>query len=84
MVAVSPAAQGRGVGRKLFEVVLGKADEGGFGCYLESSKRSPNVRIYERFGFVIRAEMECVDGGDGCMVCSLSLGFFCGGCVLTG
>lgn len=73
MVAVAPDAQGRGVGRSLFDVVLRRADEEGYGCYLESSKKSPNVRIYERFGFVLKAEMECVDeeGGEGCMVCLL-------------
>lgn len=69
MVAVSPAAQGKGVGRMLFEAVTRKADEEGRKCYLESSKNVPNVQIYERMGFHMSMEMECRDGEDACMVC---------------
>lgn len=92
MVAVSPRAQGRGVGKKLFEVVMERADREGVPCYLESSKLVPNVGIYGRWGFELRMEMECVDddgngdgdgGGEGneegegrCMVCSILLPWF--------
>ena len=66
---MSPEAQGKGVGRMLFEAVTKMADRDGVKCYLESSKNVPNVRIYERMGFEMRKEMECRDGDDVCMVC---------------
>lgn len=62
IVTVLPAAQGRGVARKLMEDVLRMADEEGVECYLESSKKVPNVGIYERFGFGLVREMQCRDG----------------------
>ncbi|KAJ5627911.1 N-acetyltransferase [Penicillium lividum] len=68
MVAVSPEAQGRGVGKMLFEAVTKRADEEGVKCYLESSKSVPNVQIYERMGFEMSRTMECRDGGDVCML----------------
>jgi GNAT superfamily N-acetyltransferase len=67
---VSPEAQGKGVGRMLFEAVTKRADKEGVKCYLESSKNVPNVKIYERMGFEMSMEMECRDGEDACMVCS--------------
>jgi hypothetical protein len=36
--------------------------------YLESSKGYPNVGIYEKMGFELVKEIECVDGGDVCKV----------------
>ncbi|KUL86918.1 hypothetical protein ZTR_05337 [Talaromyces verruculosus] len=66
MVTVRPEAQGRGIGRRLFEVVMDKADREGVKCYLESSKGEPNVRIYEKMGFGLVKEIDCVDGGDVC------------------
>lgn len=79
MVAVSPEAQGMGIGGKLFKVVTERADREGFKCYLESSKSVPNVEIYRRMGFEMRMEMECRDGEDTCMVCLLFVisSFFC-------
>ncbi|KAL4816340.1 acyl-CoA N-acyltransferase [Aspergillus spinulosporus] len=66
IVAVRPDAQGRGVGRKLFEEVTKIADREGMKCYLESSRLEPNVGIYERLGFSLKMEMECRDGdGEG-------------------
>ncbi|KAL4766352.1 GNAT family N-acetyltransferase [Aspergillus foveolatus] len=66
IVAVRPDAQGRGVGRKLFEEVTKIADREGMKCYLESSRFEPNVGIYQRLGFRLRMEMECRDGdGEG-------------------
>ena len=62
IVTVLPEAQGRGVGRALIEEVLGMADKEGIPCYLESSRREPNVAIYEKFGFKLAREMECRDG----------------------
>lgn len=60
IVVVFPDAQGKGVGRKLFEVVMDKADQEGRGCYLESSRWEPNVKIYEKMGFEVRKKMKCV------------------------
>ncbi|KAJ5359030.1 uncharacterized protein N7496_011443 [Penicillium cataractarum] len=68
IVAVSPEAQGKGVGRMLFEAVTKRADREGVKCYLESSKNVPNVMIYERMGFEMKMEMECRDGEDACML----------------
>lgn len=62
IVTVLPEAQGRGVGRKLMEEVLDMADKQGLPCYLESSRREPNVGIYEKFGFRLVKEMDCRDG----------------------
>lgn len=62
------------MGKKLFEVVTERADREGMRCYLESSKKVPNVEIYARMGFEMCLEMECKDGnrdGDSCMVCFL-------------
>ena len=64
IVTVLPEVQGKGVGRKLMEVVLKEADEKGMRCYLESSRREPNVAIYERFGFKLAKEMLCDDEGE--------------------
>lgn len=50
------------------EVVTERADEEGMPCYLESSKGMPNLRIYEKLGFEMAREIECVDGKDVCTV----------------
>lgn len=68
IVAVAPEAQGKGIGRLLFETVTKHADREGIKCYLESSKNVPNVQMYERIGFEMSKEMECRDGDDACMV----------------
>lgn len=60
IVVVSPDAQGKGVGRKLFEVVMNRADKEGRKCYLESSRWEPNVKIYEKMGFTVSKKMKCV------------------------
>ncbi|KAF1829110.1 acyl-CoA N-acyltransferase [Decorospora gaudefroyi] len=62
IVTVLPEAQGQGVGRALMEEVLRMADREGRKCYLESSRREPNVAIYNKFGFRLMREMECRDG----------------------
>ncbi|KAJ9637857.1 hypothetical protein H2199_007352 [Coniosporium tulheliwenetii] len=64
IVTVLPEAQGKGVGRALMETVLEMADREGRWCYLESSRRVPNVAIYEKFGFRLVKEMLCDDEGD--------------------
>ncbi|KAE8149414.1 acetyltransferase, GNAT family [Aspergillus avenaceus] len=68
IVAVSPDAQGRGIGRQLFEAVTEQADREGVKCYLESSRNVPNVQIYEKMGFRMKKEMVCRDGEDVCML----------------
>lgn len=68
IVAIRPEAQGKGIGRQLFDAVANQADKEGYKCYLESSKLTPNVRIYERLGFQMIKEMECRDGEDVCML----------------
>jgi GNAT superfamily N-acetyltransferase len=66
IVTVLPEAQGKGVGRALIEEVLAMADKEGVDCYLESSRKEPNVAIYEKFGFELVKDMECRDGeGEG-------------------
>jgi len=68
IVAVRPDAQGKGIGRTLFEHVTKLADEEGIKCYLESSKNSPNVEIYNKMGFEMVKIMECKDEDDACML----------------
>lgn len=68
IVTVLPEAQGKGVGRALMEEVLAMADQEGKKCYLESSRREPNVPIYERFGFQLVRDMVCDDDGDAIML----------------
>ncbi|CAG7990487.1 unnamed protein product [Penicillium salamii] len=66
VVGVSSQARGMGVGKKLMADVIDKADRENMPCYLESSKGYPNVKIYEKMGFELIKEIECVDGGDIC------------------
>ena len=50
IIAVDPAMQGQGHGRKLLEPTLAEADRAGATCYLETfSDRNPS--FYERVGF---------------------------------
>jgi GNAT superfamily N-acetyltransferase len=54
IVAVDPAAHGRGLGRKLLEPTLAEADRVSATCYLETfSPRS--LSFYERLGFAAEA-----------------------------
>ena len=55
VMGVDPACQGRGVGGRLLQPVLARADEQGLPCYLETGSER-NVAFYERRGFrVLRA-----------------------------
>lgn len=63
VVTVLPEAQGRGIGKELFGVVMKQADAEGRRCYLESSRAEPNMKIYERMGFALKKEMVCDDDG---------------------
>ena len=64
IVAVAPAAQGQGLGRKLLEPMIAEADRVSATCYLETF--SPrNLSFYERLGFAARARFaEPTTGAD--------------------
>ncbi|KAF2138827.1 uncharacterized protein K452DRAFT_233350 [Aplosporella prunicola CBS 121167] len=68
IVTVRPEVQGKGIGTALMRKVLKRADSEGVPCYLESSRRDPNVPIYEKFGFKLRTVMECDDEGEKAML----------------
>ena len=51
-VGVDPPAQGMGVGKKLLEPALARADKDGLPCYLETMTEQ-NVAWYRRFGFEV-------------------------------
>ena len=68
IVTVLPEAQGKGVGKLLFEDVTKRADQEGTRCYLESSREEPNVKIYEKLGFELKGKMKVEDEGEVCDV----------------
>lgn len=59
-IAVSPAAQGKGVGSSLLKHGLSRADESGYGSYLEATTPG-SQRLYERHGFIVRQEIPTPD-----------------------
>ena len=63
VVGVDPRVRGLGVGRRLLEPVLGRADEAGQVCYLETMSEG-NVSWYRSLGFEVREAGVCfVCGG---------------------
>lgn len=54
IIAVDPAAQGQGLGRKLLEPTLAEADVAGATCYLETFSER-NLSFYQRLGFSVAA-----------------------------
>ncbi|KAL5347855.1 hypothetical protein ACLOAV_007265 [Pseudogymnoascus australis] len=66
IICVLPEAQGKGVGKALFNEVTKKADAEGIKCYLESSRDEPNTKIYEAMGFKLVRGMDCDDDGEVC------------------
>jgi GNAT superfamily N-acetyltransferase len=64
IIAVDPAAQGKGLGQELLEPTIAEADQFSAVCYLETF--SPrNLRFYERLGFATRAQFsEPTTGAD--------------------
>jgi GNAT superfamily N-acetyltransferase len=54
IVAVDPAAQGQGLGRKLLEPTIAEADRAGVTCYLETFSQR-NLLFYQRLGFAATA-----------------------------
>lgn len=68
VIAVDSGMRGMGVGKMLMDMVTKRADAEGVPCYLESSKGMPNLKIYEKMGFSLLTEIECVDEGESCKV----------------
>ena len=62
-MGVRPEAQGDGLGTRLLEEGLARADEQGTACYLETSDHS-NVAFYQRFGFHLTTpRLQLTDAG---------------------
>jgi ribosomal protein S18 acetylase RimI-like enzyme len=59
-LGVAPEFQGQGIGGRLIQPVLEKADQGGRPCYLETQSER-NVAFYQRRGFEVIGE--CLVGG---------------------
>ena len=62
LLGVDPRRQGQGLGGRLLQPVLARADAGGLPCYLETEKPE-NVGFYQRFGFEVRLSGELPDRG---------------------
>lgn len=56
-IGVTPELQGRGIGSQMLSVYCGELDVAEKAGYLETDKPE-NVRLYERFGFVVQDEGE--------------------------
>jgi GNAT superfamily N-acetyltransferase len=54
-IGVTPELQGQGIGSRMLELFRERLDVASDAAYLETDKPE-NVRLYERFGFVVRAE----------------------------
>lgn len=69
-IGVAPARQRQGMGGQLLAPMLARIDAAHLPCYLETTK-AENVRLYERFGFVVVEEQASVRGGPGvwAMIC---------------
>jgi GNAT superfamily N-acetyltransferase len=62
IVAVDATARGGGLGRRLIEHGLARADADGLPAFLETS-RPDNVALYERFGFRLVDELGAPGNG---------------------
>jgi GNAT superfamily N-acetyltransferase len=56
-LSVDPALQGRGIGSMLLSDSCRRLDEAGLLAHLETDKPE-NVRLYERFGYVVTSEAD--------------------------
>ncbi|NLU70954.1 GNAT family N-acetyltransferase [Streptomyces sp. HNM0574] len=61
-VATAPEAQGRGLGSAVLAPGIQEAQRAGHPAFLETSSE-PNVRLYERLGFTVTAEIPLPDDG---------------------
>lgn len=61
-VGVDPAHQGKGLGGAVIRPGLEAAERAGVPAYLDTSDEC-NVRLYQRLGFEITAEIDIPDGG---------------------
>ncbi|MFF4096481.1 GNAT family N-acetyltransferase [Streptomyces sp. NPDC001834] len=61
-VAVSPEAQGKGLGSEVLVPGIEEAGHAGYPAFLETSSER-NVRFYERLGFRVTAAVTLPDGG---------------------
>lgn len=62
LIAVEPAAQGRGLGSELLDHTLDRLDGDGMPAYLDATSER-NRALYERHGFVVTAEDRMPKGG---------------------
>jgi GNAT superfamily N-acetyltransferase len=62
LLAVDPSAQRAGIGGRLQEDMLRRADGDGLDCYLETQKRD-NIAYYGRFGYHLERELKPVASG---------------------
>lgn len=61
ILGVEPSRQGMGIGSRLIQPVLERADESGVPCYLETMK-ARNVAFYRQHGFEIAVEGSLNEG----------------------
>jgi ribosomal protein S18 acetylase RimI-like enzyme len=54
-IGVAPSSQGRGIGSRLLQPVLERANADGTACYLETGMER-NIRFYEKHGFRVVGE----------------------------
>jgi ribosomal protein S18 acetylase RimI-like enzyme len=57
VLGVEPAHQGQGIGGRLLQPVLARADAAGLPCYLETETAAA-LRFYQRHGFAVLAERD--------------------------
>lgn len=62
LLVVDPSAQRGGIGARLQQDMLRRADLDGIDCYLETQK-ADNVPYYGRFGYEVTQELRPVKGG---------------------
>jgi len=61
LLGVAPDRQGHGYGSAMLRAVLGRGDRDGVPAYLEATSPD-NVRLYERHGFQVTAELAVAGG----------------------
>lgn len=58
-IGIDTPFQGKGLGSRMLERLVGRADEERVGCYLENGNPR-NVPLYRRFGFQVTSEEEVI------------------------